>query len=63
MVGDREHDIRGARANGLVAVGALWGYGTEGELREAGAHHLVRSMVELAELVGRRRALPGSAGM
>ncbi|WP_421932898.1 HAD hydrolase-like protein [Phenylobacterium sp.] len=40
MVGDRSYDMIAARANGLTAIGALWGYGSEVELREAGAHAL-----------------------
>lgn len=46
MVGDRSHDVRAARANGVRAVGVLWGYGTEEEL--AGADALVRTPAELA---------------
>jgi phosphoglycolate phosphatase len=41
MIGDREHDALGARANGARAVGALWGYGSREELRAAGADPLV----------------------
>lgn len=37
MVGDREHDMAGAKANGVFAVGALWGYGSRQELPAAGA--------------------------
>jgi phosphoglycolate phosphatase len=37
MVGDREHDIIGARGNGVLAAGALWGFGSEAELIGAGA--------------------------
>lgn len=37
MVGDREHDVLGARACGLDCVAVSYGYGTEEELREAGA--------------------------
>ena len=37
MVGDRAHDMIGARANGVCAVGALWGYGSREELVAAGA--------------------------
>ena len=37
MVGDRRYDMEAAKALGLDAVGAAWGYGTEAELREAGA--------------------------
>jgi phosphoglycolate phosphatase len=40
MVGDREHDMRGAVANGVRAVGALWGYGSRDELVAAGASSL-----------------------
>jgi phosphoglycolate phosphatase len=37
MVGDRSHDVVGAKANGVFPVAALWGYGTREELRAAGA--------------------------
>lgn len=40
MVGDRSHDMIAARTNGLKGIGALWGYGSEAELLEAGAHAL-----------------------
>jgi phosphoglycolate phosphatase len=36
MLGDRFYDIAGAVANGVLAVGALWGYGSRAELRDAG---------------------------
>jgi phosphoglycolate phosphatase len=50
MVGDRHHDIHAAHANGVRAVGALWGYGTREEL--AGAHRLLDAPAELASLSG-----------
>jgi phosphoglycolate phosphatase len=37
MVGDRALDVVAARANGMRAVGILWGYGSEAELDGAGA--------------------------
>jgi phosphoglycolate phosphatase len=37
MVGDREHDMEGALANGVKALGALWGYGSRVALQAAGA--------------------------
>ncbi len=40
MVGDRLHDIHAAKANGLRAIGVLWGYGGRAELEEAGADWL-----------------------
>jgi phosphoglycolate phosphatase len=40
MIGDRSHDIVGARSNGMTAIGVLYGYGSEDELKRAGAHHI-----------------------
>lgn len=40
MIGDRSHDIIGARNNAMAAVGVLYGYGSEEELRGAGAQRL-----------------------
>jgi len=37
MIGDRHHDVDGAHANGLAAIGVLWGYGDRAELAAAGA--------------------------
>ncbi len=37
MVGDREHDVIGARAHDIGCLGAGWGYGSTEELTEAGA--------------------------
>jgi phosphoglycolate phosphatase len=40
MIGDRSHDVTGARKNGMMAIGVLYGYGTLTELTEAGADYL-----------------------
>jgi phosphoglycolate phosphatase len=48
MVGDRHHDVRAAQANGVTAVGVLWGYGSREEL--AGAARLLTQPAELATL-------------
>ncbi len=37
MWGDRKHDVIGAGRHGIPTLGALWGYGGEAELTEAGA--------------------------
>jgi phosphoglycolate phosphatase len=47
MIGDRMHDIRGAKQNALRAAGVLWGYGSRAELVEAGADSLFESMPAL----------------
>ena len=37
MIGDRKHDIVGAKDNGMCAAGVLYGYGSREELENAGA--------------------------
>ena len=51
MIGDREHDMIGAKANGVTAIGVLWGYGTEEEQKETGAFTSVRSPLDLAGVI------------
>jgi phosphoglycolate phosphatase len=53
MIGDRSFDVLGARNNGVLAIGVLWGYGTEAELRQAGADYLCASPRELPDLLSR----------
>jgi phosphoglycolate phosphatase len=50
MIGDRVHDAVGARANGVMPVGVLWGYGNEEELTSAQCKLLVRAPEELTGL-------------
>jgi phosphoglycolate phosphatase len=47
MVGDRSHDMIGAHANRMRAIGVLWGYGSREELEAAGADALVASPDDL----------------
>ena len=51
MIGDREHDVIGARKNGLASIGVLFGYGSREELTGAGADAVVSSVCELAEML------------
>ena len=51
MVGDREHDVLGAKKNGLPCIGAVYGYGTAGELTAAGAAALAETVEELHKLL------------
>ena len=50
MIGDRYHDIEGAKANNLKSCGVLWGYGSEAELRDAGADYIIGKPDELLAL-------------
>jgi phosphoglycolate phosphatase len=47
MIGDRSHDVLGAHANGMRAIGVLWGYGSRSELEAAGADALASSPDDL----------------
>ena len=47
MVGDRFHDIEGAKQNGLKSCGVLFGYGSHTELVDAGADYIVEDVNEL----------------
>jgi phosphoglycolate phosphatase len=40
MIGDRSHDMIGAKNNGIRGIGVLYGYGSEDELIGAGALHV-----------------------
>ena len=51
MVGDRRHDMAGAHANGLEAVGVLYGYGSREELAAAGAEQLAADLNELKAIL------------
>lgn len=55
MIGDRADDVRGARACGATAVGALWGYGSHAELSEAGAHALADAPARVAAALAAAR--------
>lgn len=52
MVGDREHDILGARECGLDAIGVLYGYGSREELVSSGAVAVAEDTGELADILG-----------
>ena len=49
MIGDRSFDMVGARNNKVRAIGVLWGYGSEAELDQAGAHQICSHPAELSD--------------
>jgi len=51
MIGDRKHDIIGAKTVGMKSVGVLYGHGSYDELSEAGADYIVKDVNELLELL------------
>lgn len=51
MVGDRLHDVQGAKQNGVACIGVLYGYGSRGELETAGAAAIAADVSALADLL------------
>lgn len=51
MIGDREHDIIGAKKCGLESIGVLFGYGTREELEKSGADKIADSVQMLEKLL------------
>lgn len=47
MIGDREHDIFGAKENGLDSIGVLYGYGDREELQNAGADYIAETVKDI----------------
>lgn len=52
MIGDREHDIHGARHHGIDTISVRYGYAKPGELEAARPRTIVDTMDDLAALLG-----------
>ena len=48
MVGDREHDVLGAKQVGLKTIGVLFGYGNYEELEQAGALYIAEKVEDIS---------------
>jgi len=53
MVGDRKHDIIGAKKNGLDVIAVAYGYGSLEELQQEEPNYLVSSVEELGILLSK----------
>ena len=51
MVGDRLHDIHGAKENGLDSIGVLFGYGSREELEDAGADFIAETVDDIIKFI------------
>lgn len=47
MIGDREHDVFGAKENNLPSIGVLYGYGSRKELEEAGVDYIAETVEDI----------------
>lgn len=52
MIGDRKHDLAGALANDMEAIGVAYGYGSIEELESAGAHKIAMTPRDIPDLIG-----------
>ncbi|MCA9862333.1 MAG: HAD hydrolase-like protein [Thermomicrobiales bacterium] len=52
MIGDREHDVFGARHHGIATISVRYGYARPGELEAAGPFAIADSMEDLAGILG-----------
>lgn len=50
MIGDRAHDITGAKENGIDSIGVLYGFGEKKELIEAGAQKIISKPTDLLDI-------------
>ncbi|HWP67929.1 MAG TPA: HAD hydrolase-like protein, partial [Rectinemataceae bacterium] len=44
MVGDRKHDVIGAKEAGVDSIGVLYGYGSHAEMEACSPDHVVASV-------------------
>jgi len=51
MVGDREHDVLGAKENELKSIGVQYGYGDYEELVHAGADYIAQNPEDILQIV------------
>jgi phosphoglycolate phosphatase len=52
MVGDRSHDVIGARAHGIDCIAVTWGYAMPGELTAAAPVAVCETPAELGVVLG-----------
>ncbi|ABZ83008.1 haloacid dehalogenase-like hydrolase [Heliomicrobium modesticaldum Ice1] len=57
MVGDREHDIIGAKANGIASMAVSYGYGSLEELEAAGPGQIAGSVEVIEPLLAYRSSI------
>ena len=51
MIGDREHDILGAKQMGIDSIGVLYGYGDRAEHEKAGATYIAEKVEDILPLL------------
>jgi len=54
MIGDRHHDVYGARECNVDCIGVLYGFGSEDELMNAGAVHLASTPADIIKIINEK---------
>jgi len=62
LVGDRDHDVLGARVHGIACVGVTWGFGGRTELETVGAAAVVENPADVPGALAALAALGGRRG-
>jgi len=52
MIGDRSHDVLGAREHGIDAIAITWGYAVPGEIDQAAPRWVCTTADDVAEVLG-----------
>ena len=53
MIGDRMHDVLGAKANAMDCIGVLFGYGSKEELQNSGACFIANNFDEVLSFINK----------
>lgn len=51
MIGDREHDVLGAKKCGIDCIGVLYGYGSPEEFRACGAKYIAATAEDVGNII------------
>lgn len=51
MIGDRQYDIIGAKENNIKSIGVTYGFGSEKELKQAGANYIAHNAQEIKDII------------
>jgi phosphoglycolate phosphatase len=51
MIGDRKHDIIGAKNTGIKSIGVLFGYGSRDEFEKAGADFIAGTVADIGKIL------------
>ena len=51
MVGDRKHDVLGAKEHNIDCIGVLYGYGNIEEFNEVNTKYIVKNVLDILEIL------------